>query len=243
MMGGIQLDRLIKRIGDTAQQCGADLLGFADLQPVMPAVTEQGGEYLARFTHAVSLGIRLVDTVIDEIVDTENKAKVLTYHAHIYNVNDMLNRAAIAVAKDIERGGFKAYPVPASQAIDRGNWQALISHKLVARQAGLGWIGRNCLLITPGFGPRVRLATVLTDAPLPASQPLENGCGECRLCVAICPSHAIRGPLFSENEGREVRLDPATCAAYSDRRKEQFGVNVSGTVCGLCAYVCPHGRK
>ena len=81
------------------------------------------------------------------------------------------------------------------------------SHKLAAHLAGLGWIGKSCLLVTLEVGPRVRWASVLTDAPLMAGEPLEERCGECRGCVEVCPAGAFSGRSFFFDEPRAARFD------------------------------------
>ena len=61
-------------------------------------------------------------------------------------------------------------------------------HKTAATQAGLGWIGKTALFVSPRLGPRLRLATVFTDAELPVGEPVTEGrCGSCRRCVDACP--------------------------------------------------------
>jgi len=86
----------------------------------------------------------------------------------------------LLIAKRIQEAGFEAYPIPASQTINPRKLEGAISHKLATNLAGMGWIGRSSLLITPQYWPRIRLAKVLTDAPLEADMPLEGGCGDCR---------------------------------------------------------------
>ncbi|MBW1715848.1 MAG: epoxyqueuosine reductase, partial [Deltaproteobacteria bacterium] len=81
-----------------------------------------------------------------------------------------------------------------------------INHKTVAAIAGLGGIGSNLLLITPGFGPFVRLSTIVTDAPLGSDQPLdENPCDNCDLCRTACPVNAIK---------EDGTFDYRACASY-----------------------------
>jgi epoxyqueuosine reductase QueG len=96
------------------------------------------------------------------------------------------------------------------------------------------------LLVTPQAGPRVRWATVLTDAPLPACQALvENGCGDCQACVEICPVQAFTGRPFHPAEPRELRFDAHRCAKYFDELKAG---GADPAVCGMCLYVCPYGK-
>jgi epoxyqueuosine reductase QueG len=116
----------------------------------------------------------------------------------------------------------------------------LFSHKLAAHLAGLGWIGKSCLLIASEVGPRVRWTTILTDAPLEAGSPLSDRCGDCRLCVEACSSQAFTGRPFDPQEPREARFDAHRCEEYRNHlRDEVTGVRT----CGMCVYICPYGRK
>ena len=70
--------------------------------------------------------------------------------------------------------------------------------------AGMGWIGKCALLITPEFGSAVRLTTILTDAPLTTAKPVtESACGECQECVDICPGAACTGHHWKQGLRRE----------------------------------------
>lgn len=98
---------------------------------------------------------------------------------------------------------FRVQAIPASQIID--------SEKLAARPAGLGWIDRSCLFITSDYGPRVRFATVLTDARLDAGSPIDEKCGDCRECVDTCPVRSFKEARFDPSEPREARFDARLC--------------------------------
>jgi epoxyqueuosine reductase QueG len=138
----------------------------------------------------------------------------------------------------LQREGFEAYPIPASQRFDDQRICAIFSHKLAANLAGLGWIGKSCLLITPEAGPRIRWVTVLTNAPLISNQELvEDSCGNCSECVDACPVNAFTGVPFHEDEAREVRYDAAKCEKYLNDLDESTGL----ATCGLCIYACPQG--
>lgn len=103
---------------------------------------------------------------------------------HAYDViNYRLDNFASIISSIIQRNGYKVMPTPAAERIDSDRVCASISHKITARLAGFGWVGKNCLLIHPDYGPRIRWTTILTDAPFEENQTImENQCGTCSLC-------------------------------------------------------------
>jgi epoxyqueuosine reductase QueG len=136
------------------------------------------------------------------------------------------------VARWLADRGFRAFPVPASVPYDFEKLKSIFSHKLAAHLAGLGWIGKSCLLLTERFGPRARWVSVLTDAPLETGLPMDQACGKCRACIDACPVKAFTGVAFRAEEGREARFDVFKCSEY---RKDH--------PCGACVAVCPHGKR
>ncbi len=222
-----------------AEGLGADLYGVADLTGAREALSTWGGEMVAAFPRSISVGIRLMDAIVDELPRRQRLA-ALNYHKHAYDVvNNRLDEIVSRLGSAIQRQGQRAMPIAASGTSNPERLYGAFSHKMGARLAGLGWIGRSCLLITPEHGPRVRWATVLTDAPLtPTGPALADGCGTCRECVEICPPHAFTGRPFREDEPREVRYDAHACSRHLASREKELGANV----CGLCLYVCPYGR-
>ncbi len=115
----------------------------------------------------------------------------------------------------------------------------------IAIDAGLGEIARNGLLITPEYGPRVRLAKVLTDLPLNPDRPIEFGvwdfCRICKKCAKKCPSQSIMHgePTdtvhnISNREGvRAWHINAETCLSFWAR---------NGTDCSNCIRVCPFNK-
>ena len=109
----------------------------------------------------------------------------------------------------------------------------------LAQNAGLGWIGRNGLLITPEFGPRVRLAAIYTSiANLPFSQDNEHTwvrdyCDSCGICIRKCPPEAIREIAMKHDYGRVSHIVTEKCFPYF---AEYFG-------CSICIKVCPFNRR
>jgi epoxyqueuosine reductase QueG len=227
------------RIRDLAVSLGADYFGIADLSTAHDFILGQGGAQIAGYPRAVVMGMVLLDTLVDRLPDGGAPAKIL-YRHHAYDVvNAALDQMALLVSNELQRGGFAAFPVPASKRVDDERICGIFSQKLAAHLAGLGWIGKSCLLVTPGHGPRVRWVSVLTDAPVvPTGTPMEELCGDCILCETICPPRAITGRPFRAAEPREARLDAAGCERHFKIVEE----NTGSPVCGLCLYVCPYGR-
>ena len=222
-----------------AKELGADLFGIADLTVAQAFVCKQGGEYLRKFSRAISIGVRLLDAVVDELYRHEDPAAIYTYTALYNSVNSSLDHVGLLLAKSIQEKGYRAYAIPASQTVDSDKLIGVFSHKLAANLAGLGWIGKSCLLITPSYGPRVRFATILTDALLKAGSQIDEKCNDCRECMDICPVKAFTGASFDPSKPREVRFNAHLCRSYRKKREERLGEGY----CGLCVYVCPHGRS
>jgi epoxyqueuosine reductase QueG len=195
---------------------GAAVVGFAGLRGHM------SGE-LAHLDKAVSIG---VDRKLNE--DTLSLLMKLQKRAVRYLKSRGYRTLAIPPDSDRKKGTFisKLY--------------SLFNHKMAATSAGLGWIGKNGLLISTDYGPRLSLATVLTDAPLDADLPMEHSlCGGCTLCVDHCPSRAITGSAWSRSAPfvELVRLD--ACRSHKEKKRATDGK----PNCGLCINICPYGRN
>ena len=234
------MNALQKQLLDFAMSLEVDYFGVADLSRAKDFVLEQGGEAIARFPRAVSIGMRLIDSIIDELPHHEDPSVIFTYRGHYNSVNTNLDRASLFIAKKIQEAGFESYPIPAAQRIDSAKLKGAFSHKLAANLAGLGWIGKSCLLVTPESGPRVRWATILTNAPLkPTGKSLSNQCGDCNKCVQVCPAKAFTGVKFNLTEPREARFNAHLCDEYIHKRELVLGEGI----CGLCVYACPYGQN
>jgi epoxyqueuosine reductase QueG len=103
-----------------------------------------------------------------------------------------------------------------------------LSHKHAAKAAGLGWIGRNNLLVSKRFGSRIRLVTILTDFPLAINSPSLEDCGSCRDCLSVCPAGAIAE--------RQKDFDHLRC--YEQLRTFAKTLHFSHNICGICVKAC-----
>lgn len=217
---------------------GADLAGIADLEPFRGGLPVVPQNLLEPYLFAISIGIHLKNDIINGIVDCPTPE----YADHYRNVNSKLDNITSAIVKWIALKGFIAEAVPASHIADEDNLMGNISHKAVARMAGIGWQGKSLLIISPKYGPRIRLATVLTNIPLLADKPLKNRCGRCMECVKACPASAIKNVNTESHytsRGEAIYLEK--CHAKVREFKAMQGIDAR--ICGVCVKICPFGRK
>jgi epoxyqueuosine reductase len=218
---------------------GVNFFGVADLTSTNKFIEAQGGRTVSKYPKAISIGIKLPNSIIDELPNRQQRAVAVNYMDIYDTTNRRLDIITAKISDILQEEGYDALPVPASERYHDEHIAAIFSHKLAANKAGLGWIGKSCLLITPESGPRVRWASVLTDSPVKVSdKPLKEQCGDCTECVDICPVNAFTGRTFHEKEPREVRYDARKCEEYLGHDDGN-----QGNVCGLCIYACPHGQK
>ena len=117
---------------------------------------------------------------------------------------------------------------------------APVLERALARNAGLGWIGKNTNLIDKSNGSWFFLAEVFTDIPLPLDRPSKNHCGSCTACIDICPTQAIVGPY---------QLDARKCISYlTIENKESIPIGMRKSIgnrifgCDDCQTICPWNK-
>ncbi len=147
-------------------------------------------------------------------------------------VDGQLDWEAYRIVKKLHGMGFSGLSLTAGGApYDSRFLGGSLSYVPVAQLAGLGVVGWHSMLITPEYGARVRLALVLTDAPL-EPRTLEAGdipCIECGgACIRVCPVKAIGKP----QKGEQYRIDKYACSTYLEATAS----------CSECLKVCPAGR-
>jgi epoxyqueuosine reductase QueG len=232
---------LLEEILKMGEFYAIDYIGVAGIERFQQEIAAIGGTVPVQYPRAISIGIVLPHSVVDLLKDRDCYENVFQYQTHAYDVMNMrLDNFGSLVSSMIQKKGFGVMPVPAAERIDSERVCASISHKLVARLAGFGWIGKNCLLINPDHGPRIRWTSVLTVAPFPENERiLDSHCGTCNECAKACPANAIKSRNYVHGEPRDVRLDVAKCEAYFDQLKQSGRLEV----CGMCMYACPFGKK
>jgi len=230
------MDDKIKNILDNFM---IDYYGVADISDYENEITKYGGDLVKGYPKAISLGIVFPSTIVDHLYNRFDNAVALEYY-HTYEViNNRLDNIASIISSYINKKGYKALPIAAAERINSKYINASFSHKMAASLAGLGWIGKNCLLITPEHGPRVRWISVLTDAPLSVTGgKIQQKCGTCMECVNACSMGALIGENYNEGEEREKRFDVKKCDDYFNSMEATERM----PVCGMCLYSCPYGK-
>ncbi len=201
-----------------------DLFGVADMSFYGEEVTGIGDLTPGDLPYAISFGLVLSGGVLETLKDGPTQL----YLHHYRQLNYRLDMIGYFLGRSIEREGFRAIPFAASQVIDWQRQRGHINHKKIGVMAGLGWIGRNNLLVNPRFGSGVRYNTVLTDMPLIAGQKLKKDCGQCRACIAACPAGAIK----------EDRSDFDHLGCYETLSRFRKERNIGHHICGVCVKIC-----
>jgi epoxyqueuosine reductase QueG len=162
-------------------------------------------------------------------------------YSHEYDrVNRILDNLGTSLEQRLMDHGFAAYAITTKRADrDETGYRTQLPHKTAARLAGLGWIGKNALLVTKEFGCALRLTTVLTDAPLPPNEIIHAPkCNACRRCADVCPGGAIKGRMWSEELTRDDLVNAGRCSQTTDARG--LDLKARSATCGMCLAVCPH---
>jgi len=210
------------------QDLGADLFGVADTSKIK-GESNLSKKILGKINRAVSLGMRLSETILEEI----EGAPTRLYFHHYRTINDSLDQLALKVCNYIQKKGYSALPVPASQIIEWQSLQAHISHRRIGYLAGLGWIGRNNLLVNKSLGSHFRLVSILTNVPLEADKPTREDCGDCRVCIESCPAGAIKEELLDFQQEK----------CFQKLREFQKRRSIDQYICGVCVKSCKGERE
>ena len=253
-----ELARLRERIDEIAKDLGFDQVGVAgvdvaedeaNLERWLAEQRHGGMEYMARHGRRRSRPGELLPGTLSVISvrmatsapDARPAAEVLTDGTHGYVARYALGRdyhkvvrarlAMLAERLESEIGpfGYRAF-------VD----SAPVMEKPLARNAGLGWIGKHTNLINERAGSLFMLGELFTDLPLPPDAPAKDRCGSCSACIPACPTGAITAPY---------QLDARRCISYltiehhgpiPETLRPAIGNRVFG--CDDCQLVCPWNK-
>ena len=218
-------------VQDFLSRLDVDLVGVARLDDSGGGKLEEQARKLLPGTRSV---VVMALEVYPEFLDLATSQRTMgtanlndLLRGHTEYLGGRLTRAAYDIARASRRTGLKALPLSSQgPAVDARFFQAVLSYKHAAAAAGLGTIGMSSLLVTPRFGPRVRLSACLTEAALePTPAPADPTCRFCNICVSKCPSGALDYP----QNGETYTINKFACRAYND----------AAGGCSQCVRECP----
>lgn len=214
---------------------GANLVGFGD-------VTEGLAWEFKHLPTAISLAI-VHPNGEDSIINNNNS--VIAYTNQYPLIDASLENIQKRIVSYLRSLGWKAFAIPPDTGKIDPSFVArlfpLFPHKTAATCSGLGWVGKNGLLVTRQYGARLSWATVLTDAPLEVSEHpyLRSECKSCRRCVEACPAGAVYGVQWSRDKADQPLINVDKCSEQLAYHAKVIGK----MICAHCIVACPVGRE
>jgi epoxyqueuosine reductase len=250
------LSSLTTRIKDAATQLGFDLVGIADVRPSenaqfyrewIAAGRHGTMSYLAR-EDAVARRLEPAQEIRSAVVVALNyytgddsgaeDAAIIARYARGRDYHKVIKAKLMSLLRFVEREVGREMPL-ARAFVDTGP----VLERELARRAGIGWFGRNTMIVNPKRGSYFFIGTLLLDVELEADIPFaQDHCGTCSACVAACPTHALLG---RDANGAPV-MDATRCISYLTienrgpiprEMRPLIGNRIFG--CDICQEVCP----
>ena len=197
-------------ISDSVLKLDVDLVGICNLAQWKGTKLEETAlRLLPEARSVVVFAMEIYPEILDlsspeRVTGAASTSDLLARNADY--LNGRLTKAAYDTVKASHKSGLKALPLPAAGCpVDTRFMEAVFSYKHAGQCTGIGKIGWHSLLITPDFGPRVRLSCCLTAAELePTNSKNTVECDGCGICLENCPTRALSIPqdheLYSINK-------------------------------------------
>ena len=200
-------------------------------------ITKEQFESLYESGYIICIGVAYRDPIIDHIdnkVTSEVDYPLWNEYAREYDrINQVLNRMAPAIASQ-----FDGIPLKATIGGMIGEvehvweyWPLVVSHRVVAENSGIGWRGKNQLIIHEKFSYAIRFASIITAIPLQQGKRMQSMCGDCTACKDACGfiRHRDILPDYREN-----------CHRYIQFLKSK---GIEKDICGKCIKACYRQSK
>jgi len=204
---------LNNEIIERLKQEGCNIVGFADLSP-LPEEPRKG----------LGVGIIMATTYAPQAVWDKLDDKQRQIIKDEWDKGEPLERYNKAVKSVLKEKGYKRNTTYSTMQI---------TYKMLATLAGIGWVGKNAMLVTGELGPAVRFTAVLTNAPLECGAPITTSqCpADCNFCADVCPAKAIKGGLWERGIHRDEFFDVEVCKKGRSKCD------------GVCIASCPYTQK
>jgi len=210
------------------KESGANFVHFVD-------ITNLSGKENKNYPNAILFGISLSPNYLQHLMNTPDYVQMMIQNNSDFSDDEFYltelqtDELADKIAQLLIDNGYKAYSHSEKNQketgfLDKINLKTPLPHKTIARMAGIGWIGKNNLLVTPKFGCALCLGVVITNAPLKTilHHPIQSKCNNCNICVEVCDPKVLKGHVWNLNTPREDMLNVHKC-----------------TTCMKCLVFCP----
>lgn len=211
---------------------GVDFVHFVD-------VSKLSSEQSKGYPYAILFGILLSSGYVQMLYNTPNYVQKriednIGFDDDELYVGEMkTGRLSDELMEYLKSEGYSAYSHSDENQVATGFFDGVygktpLPHKTIAVLAGLGWVGKNNLLVTEEWGSALCLGVVLTNAPIENAiyNPMLPQCGDCSICVDACDVKALTGHTWNLETTREDMIDVHTC-----------------NTCNQCLSACPWTRK
>jgi len=217
-------------------QLGADIVGFGD-------ITEFENDIRDNLPIGISVAVAYPGEVIKGITEFPTK----DYYKWYNKLNEQLDAIVTQGAALLRESGYVAVARTREYVTDKDDNkfenETSLPQKTIATRAGIGWIGKCALLVTKKYGSAVRISSILTNAPLKTTSPINKSlCGKCLICTNACPAKAATGCLWEVGIYRDEFFDATKCRKTAKERAKQ-GLGKELTICGKCIEVCPYTQR
>lgn len=210
-------DKILLRL----KSLGADFVHFVDITGLSEKENKS-------YPTAILFGIVLPPDYVRKLNDSQE-----TDVSEFSSGEEKVGELAELIAEELVKEGYAAYSQSDHNIYATGYYEESckttpLPHKTIAVLGGLGWIGKDNLLVTKEYGSAINLCSVLTDAPVKSIShiPMKSRCGACKICQTICPAKVIKGNIWKPGMAREELLDVYHCAE-----------------CLKCMVACPWNRS
>lgn len=197
---------------------GASKVGFADVDGLAKQFID--------LPNGISLVLKLPKETIQLVKNEEYEEYWKSFHRAIGQLTKISHKGE----RYIKSLGYDAFALTMKRnECDMEKLLSILPYKTIATKAGLGWIGRSALFVTPEYGSAVALGAILTDMPLEHDMPItDSECDDCTNCQEACPVGAINPQKWNDRLNREDIIDIETCGEYII---EQYKAGLGCTKC------------
>ena len=204
-----------KNIKSFIYNLGVDIVGIADLSKLvnMPVGLKIDiKDLFDKYPYAIVIGAQY-----GKVSKSASGDKTALY----------LEKITHDVTGYLEKKNKRYLVIHPEDEYDPENRMGLLSLKILAKEAGIGWQGRSLLIVSPDYGPVHRLIAILTNAHLYPDRPLKNQYKNCTVCIDKCPQASLTLCQFDDHpKSRQDVLDINTCLGDKN--------------CMVCILKCPY---